>query len=473
MGENQHYALWWIRGDLRLRDNRVLVDAHRAAPGRILPIYVWSDRAFGRTPRGFPKTGPFRAQFQIDAVKNLEEALAEFGVRLLQYRGATERALEAAAEQLRRAVHGTPDPLGSLAVFYQREVFPEEQSEATAVENALRRWGERHGVPVEYHPVDQQALYLPEDLPMPDTDIPWVYTHFRTAVEKRGTVRAPQSVPTLQPTVSTIAHLAATEPFNYRPATAVLTGTAVPARDPRSVAPDRGGESAAWDRVREYIWEGDHLRRYKETRNGLIGSDYSSKFSPYLAHGCLSPRDVVAEVRRYETERVRNRSTYWMVFELLWRDYYLYLARTVGAGLYRLTGPQDRELPWRKDGEAFERWRLGTTGEPFVDANMRELLVTGFMSNRGRQVVASYLARDLTVPWTWGAEWFESQLVDYDPGSNWGNWSYTAGVGTDPRKDRYFNPHTQAERYDPNAEYRRLWLSAPGPFPGYVGRTRS
>jgi deoxyribodipyrimidine photo-lyase len=473
MGENQHYALWWIRGDLRLRDNRVVADAHRAAPGRILPVYVWSDRAFGRTPRGFPKTGPFRAQFLIDAVEDLEGSLARFRVPLLQYRGPVDQAMETVAEELRRAVHGTLEALGSLMVFYQREAFPEEQREVAAVENALRRWGEHQGISVAYHPVDQQALHLPKDLPMPDTDIPWVYTHFRTAVEKRGSVRPPQPVPTLQPTVPVIAQLAATARFHYRPTPADLTGTAPPARDPRSVAPHRGGESAAWDRVREYIWDGDYLRRYKETRNGLIGANYSSKFSPYLAHGCLSPRDVAAEVRHYESERVRNRSTYWMIFELLWRDYYLYLARTVGASLYRLTGPQERELEWREDTEAFERWRQGTTGEPFVDANMRELLTTGFMSNRGRQVVASYLAHDLAVPWTWGAEWFESQLVDYDPGSNWGNWAYNAGVGTDPREDRYFNPSTQAERYDPRAEYRRLWLSAPGPFPGSVGKTGS
>jgi len=105
----------------------------------------------------------------------------------------------------------------------------------------------------------------------------------------------------------------------------------------------------------------------------------------------------------------------------------------------------------------FDLWAIGKTGVPFVDANMRELTATGWMSNRGRQNVASFLVRDLKVNWQMGAEYFESQLIDYDTCSNWGNWNYVAGVGSDPREDRYFNILTQAKNYDPLGDYVRLW----------------
>lgn len=108
--------------------------------------------------------------------------------------------------------------------------------------------------------------------------------------------------------------------------------------------------------------------------------------------------------------------------------------------------------------QAFESWLLGKTGQPFIDANMRELAQTGFMSNRGRQNVASYLINDLKVNWQLGAEYFESVLIDYDVTSNWVNWLYIAGLGNDPREDRYFNPISQSKRYDPDGEYIRLWL---------------
>jgi deoxyribodipyrimidine photo-lyase len=105
----------------------------------------------------------------------------------------------------------------------------------------------------------------------------------------------------------------------------------------------------------------------------------------------------------------------------------------------------------------FDLWAEGKTGVPFVDAHMRELNTTGFMSNRGRQNVASFLVKDLKVNWLLGAEYFESLLIDYDPASNYGNWNYVAGVGSDAREDRYFNQMTQARNYDPHGDFVRLW----------------
>ena len=213
------------------------------------------------------------------------------------------------------------------------------------------------------------------------------------------------------------------------------------------------------------MWEGDRLRAYKETRNGLLGMDFASKLSPWLSAGCISPRSIAAEVARYEAERVANDSTYWLLFELLWRDYMRFYALRHGARLFFPWGPRGpppqeaaAPYPWSPSPPRERAWALGATGYPFVDANMRELLATGFMSNRGRQNVASFFAKDLRLDWRRGAEWFESALVDHDPASNWGNWTYVAGVGADPREDRYFLIPKQAKQYDAEGAFMRHWL---------------
>ena len=122
-----------------------------------------------------------------------------------------------------------------------------------------------------------------------------------------------------------------------------------------------------------------------------------------------------------------NQSTYWVIFELLWRDYFRFVCYKYGDSVFHETGIMNKRLPWSQDKVKFEAWREGRTGVPFVDANMRELARTGWMSNRGRQNVASFLVKDLGLDWRLGAEWFESQLLDHDVCSNYGNWNYAAG----------------------------------------------
>jgi deoxyribodipyrimidine photo-lyase len=230
--------------------------------------------------------------------------------------------------------------------------------------------------------------------------------------------------------------------------------------DVRSALPFQGGEPAGQARLHDYVWKSDQLRIYKETRNGLIGTDYSSKFSAWLAAGCISPRQVFHEVRRYESERIANDSTYWMIFELLWRDYFRLVMEKFGTALFSLDGIARRRTPrsWGRNSADFQAWASGNTGNRFIDANMRELLLTGFMSNRGRQNVASYFVHELALDWRLGAQYFEEALVDYDVYSNWGNWAYLAGVGNDPRENRRFNITRQADVYDPAGSYQKLWL---------------
>ncbi len=189
----------------------------------------------------------------------------------------------------------------------------------------------------------------------------------------------------------------------------------------------------------------------------MLAKDDSSKLSVGLGSGCVSARTIYEEVKKFEDLHGANESTEWFIFELLWRDYFKLLALKIGDKLFSRAGISQQEKLWTADANAFAAWCNGETGADFIDANMIELKETGWMSNRGRQNVASYLAKTLQIDWTIGAQYFENTLIDFDTESNWGNWLYVAGVGTDPR-DRVFNYKRQAEMYDPDFAYRRTWL---------------
>jgi deoxyribodipyrimidine photo-lyase len=217
-----------------------------------------------------------------------------------------------------------------------------------------------------------------------------------------------------------------------------------------------GGESNAQAHLKQYLAR-RLLDSYKETRNQLIGKDYSSKFSPWLALGCISARTITAELVAYEKCYGANDGTYWLWFELMWRDYFRFLHFKYGRRLYQGKGLSETPVT-HSDPEKLEQWRSGNTGKPLVDAGMRELLMSGYLSNRMRQIVASYWIYDLQGDWRLGASWFESQLIDYDVYSNQGNWLYIAGRGTDPRGGRPFNVAKQTQDHDPRGEYQSLWL---------------
>lgn len=449
----------WFRNDLRVSDHPALAAAAETPPDgdTLLPVFIFPARLFSTTSFGFARVGPHRAQFLLETLEDLRRALQDRGSDLLVFRGEPGRILPALARGY-----------GATEIHFQDEAGTEEAAEVAALEataagtadSAAPRAGGPH---LRRH--YGQTLYHPEDLPFAVDDMPLVYTDFRKAVEKRAELRrtyeTPEALPPLPaPRGEIEARLGELpEVTPGLPGVEELSGSPAPEPDPRAAIRFHGGESAARERLNAYFWERDRLRRYKYTRNGLLGADYSSKFSPWLANGSLSPRSIVEEVRRYEAQRVKNSSTYWLVFELIWRDYFAFLLRKFGPAMFRFEGPMDRHYPWTNNAERFAAWQEGRTGQDFVDANMREIAATGYMSNRGRQNVASYLARDMKVNWLMGAEYFESQLLDYDPGSNYGNWTYTVGVGTDPRRDRSFNPETQAEKYDADARYREHWLA--------------
>jgi deoxyribodipyrimidine photo-lyase len=431
-------TLVWFRNDLRTHDHEALYKAAQQNP-HVVPVYVYDPRQFKMLDLGFRKTGVFRAKFLIESVDDLQKSLQKIGSNLIIRIGKPEEIIPQLAHNL-----------GVSAVYTSEEVTYEETQIDRKVEEQLNTLGLKMSF------FWMATLFHYDDLPIDNIQkLPDVFTEFRKKSERFAKVRNSFGVPALK----SFPELEA----NIRPNVTLedlgFDHTEAPTHDSRAVLPFVGGETEALKRLTDYFWNKDLLKNYKETRNEMLGADYSSKFSVWLANGCLSPRRIYEEVKRYEHQRTSNDSTYWLVFELIWRDYFRFVSLKFGNSLFFASGiKNDQRIDWKHHQPTFERWVNGQTGIPLIDANMQELLLTGFMSNRGRQNVASFLTKDLLIDWTWGAAWFESQLIDYDVCSNYGNWNYVAGVGNDPRENRYFNIYTQATRYDQHGHYVKHWL---------------
>ena len=424
----------WFRNDLRIRDNECLFKAIKNVDF-VIPIYCFDPRQFQQTTHyQFNKTGYFRTKFILESVKDLRFSLRDLGGDLIVRTGHPEAIIFSLAKYYKID-----------AIYLQEEICDEE----IEIEDALSRNLETIEVPIEYF--WGSTLYNYDDLPMEVNVLPDVFTTFRKEVEKKSQVRD---------TFATPEHIKLPDNIEVGklPTLAELGFDNVSVNNEKGVLSFKGGETAALQRLKHYFWETDALQVYKETRNGLLGADYSSKFSPWLALGCISPRTIYEEVQHYEQKRIKNKSTYWLIFELIWRDYFYFVCSKYGNDVFKKGGIRKETLKLKNDLQLFQKWATGETGIPFIDANMKELNATGFMSNRGRQNVASFLVKDLKLDWRMGAEYFESLLIDYDPCSNYGNWNYVAGIGNDPREERYFNVLTQARRYDPDGDYVKHWL---------------
>ena len=434
-------VLFWFRNDLRLHDQPALAHAMALAARQgaaLLPVFCHAPPATTRW--GFARVGPHRLAFDTSTLACLSAQLAARGSHLLECAGMAQAVLPALAKALGAE--------GDCSIVSEAIAAPEEEAEVAAL-RAL-------GLPV--HTVWQSSLLHPDDLPFAAADLAPVFTTFRNAVERakvqpRAPLPAPAVLPALPPEQLWTAFQC--------PPTAAQTPAA--RHDPRSSFPHAtadfaGGERAALAHLVQYLAR-KLPHSYKLTRNGLTGVDYSSKFSPWLATGALSARQVVAQLRQFEAEHGANDGSYWLWFELLWRDYFRLLHLQHGAALYRARGLSDQPLA-AHNAQGFKRWCQGQTGEPLVDAALRELAATGYLSNRLRQVVASFLVYDLHGDWRAGAAWFEHCLLDYDVYSNQSNWLYIAGRGTDPRGGRRFNPQKQAQDHDADGSYRHLWATA-------------
>jgi deoxyribodipyrimidine photo-lyase len=433
-------AIYWFRNDLRLHDNPALWQAFTQADA-LLPVYCLGSASAihnGDTRWGQMQPSAHRQRVLIDTLIDLDANLRALGSGLTVFAGAPADILP----KLGRA-------LGTQQVHCEQIAATHEEGELAAVQangcEVTNSW--------------QSSLVDLGDLPFALDNLPPIYTDFRLALTQSGfRPKAPAAAPASLPPLPRTAHGYASMNLLRQRADLGLASA-----DHRSSLPYlqpefAGGESAALAHLTRYFTSGLPAQ-YKATRNQLTGTDFSSKCSAWLASGALSVRQLAAEISQYEARVGANEGTEWLMRELLWRDYFRFLHLQHGAHMFRYRGLRDKGPALHHDPGRFTRWCVGRTGEPLVDAAMHELLATGYLSNRLRQVVASFLIDAMGGDWRAGAAWFEAQLIDYDVYNNQGNWLYIAGLGSDPRGGRHFNVEKQAQTYDPDQHYQRLWAT--------------
>ncbi|MEA2120448.1 DASH family cryptochrome [Halovibrio sp. HP20-50] len=423
---NSTVDIVWLQDDLRIADNPLL--HFSSTPSYMLCLYVLDTQWFAPLIEGetAPRIGPARLRFLWQSLMELRGELLKRGSDLLVRIGnpsdvVIELATSLKARQVRVAEHAGVEEAGHIQAVAE-------------------------GLPshTKLHCLESGRLFDRQALPFESEALPESFSAFRRCVEKQCTIPPSRPAPvTLPPWPDA--------PRGFPPLKSVCEHSAAWQPDTRQGYAYMGGESAAHARLHDYLWQQNGAETYKKTRNGLLGANFSTRVSPWLARGCLSACQVNDAVKAWEAEHGSNESSYWITFELLWREYFIHAAQLEGANMFGA-----RQVP--RPNAAFNAWRNAETGLPFVDAAMLELSQTGWISNRARQNVASFLVKDLQVDWRLGALWFEHCLIDYDVASNWGNWRYIAGVGRDPRQDRYFNVLKQAGHYDPKGLYVAHWL---------------
>jgi len=419
----------WFRNNLRTLDNTSLFKAihhHEKA----IAVYFFDPKYFEIDTFGFKKTEKFRAKFLIETITDLKRNLADLNITLLTYFKNPEDKLPKICEEF-----------SVETIYTQKEWTDEELQTNHLLKKALPN--------VKFIEDFDQFLYHPNVVSNDYSKIPDVFTNFRKGVEKKVRIEAEISVSKVNETnlIDNNTKIPTLEDLGFEDFST----------NRNTAFPFKGGETEALKRVNYYLFETKKVSVYKNTRNGLVAIDYSTKFSPWLANGSLSAKTIYWRIKQYEKEFGSNESTYWVIFELIWRDYFKFISLKYGSKIFQIEGILDVKYNWNNNSKAISQWIQGKTKDNFVNANMIELKETGWMSNRGRQNVASYFAKELLLDWRIGAAYFESILLDYDVHSNYGNWMYVSGVGNDPR-DRKFNTQFQAQNYDGNYKFRNLWL---------------
>jgi len=389
-------GLVWFTNNLRVYENPALKYAIEDND-RVIGVYFFDPSHFAETKFGFRKTGCYRAKFLIESISQLKKNLERINIILLVYLGKPEDQIPFLVKEFQ-----------INAVFFQKEWTSEEDA-------VIRNVKKSTSPTLSFKGFYSQLLFHPDDIPFGKNSIPYVFTDFRKKCEKYCDIKPLEELHTKLPSENNIENT-----------------TSIPSLrelgfndfeiDKRTAFPFLGGEDSAQSRLEDYFFESKSLANYKKTRNGLLGAYYSSKLSAWLANGSISPKYIYWKVKEFEEKYTKNESTYWLIFELIWRDFFKYTSMKYGNDFFKIGGILKKDYSWHNNQKWIGQWINGETKEPFVNANMLELKNTGWMSNRGRQNVASYFAKELHLDWRIGAAYFESLLIDYDVHSNYGNW---------------------------------------------------
>lgn len=422
----------WFRRDLRLHDNPGLLYALRHAQGRVVPLFVIDDAILRA-----PDTGPARVAFMLDSLRALDQALRARGSRLVVRRGPAVAALTAIA---REAV--------ATAVTWNRDYTPYATRRDQRARAALA------GIGVASHDFKDAVILELDEVRTGQGGTYTVFTPYRRTW--RAVVDQRLSQILAEPALTSFA-----------PVPEQLASDEIPSPSALGLSIDQelppGGEAsglAALDRF--IVHSGQHgIAEYASGRDQLAAPG-TSRLSAYLRMGCLAPIAALRAALRAlgdPDDSARGVSVETWISELAWRDFYYQIMAAFPHVLRSAFRPQYDAIAWENSPAWFEAWCQGRTGFPVVDAAMRQLRAEGWMHNRARMIVASFLTKDLLIDWRWGERFFMQQLVDGDHASNNGGWQWAAGTGTDAQPYfRIFNPTSQGQKFDPHGDYVRRYV---------------
>jgi deoxyribodipyrimidine photo-lyase len=410
-------GLFWFTNDLRVHDNPALARAARDVD-TLICVFCFDQQWLTPNRFGSIGLGKHRQRFLEESLQALHIELLKLNQSLIIVRGHSDGTIDSIIEDYKID-----------RVYCSRNAGFNEQ----------KIWAQVSGKhnDVLFTETDSHTLFDLDSLPFEVNDLPESFTKFRKIAEQFNTEKP----------ITKLSHL---------PPSPVKCKASKENENTQIAHNFRGGEAHGFRHLERYF-SGDLPAHYKEVRNAIDGWNNSCKFSPWLANGSLSAREILHWLNDYETNKVKNDSTYWIYFELLWREYFQWLAHKLGSKLFRLSGISKLSPLTSYYPERFQKWVAGNTPYPLVNACMKELAATGFLSNRGRQIVASCFVNELAMDWRYGAAYFEQVLVDYDVAVNWGNWQYLAGVGADTRDKRHFNLEKQTNIFDAKGFYRTKW----------------
>lgn len=417
-------AIVWFRRDLRLADNRALAHA-LAHAGRVVPVYIHAPEDDGDWPPGAASRW-----WLHHSLASLGADIARRGGRLVIRRGPSLEALRALIAET-----------GAHLVCYNRLYEPARLAADRAIEEALAPEG------VEVRAFGGHLLAEPWTVKTRSGSPYRVYSAFAQALRSRLEVPAPLAAPRALSSAPALASIPL-EALGLKPKIPWDLGLA---------AAWQPGEPAAQEKLASLA---RRLPRYAAARD-LPAEDATTRLSPHLHFGEISPAQLWQEIRRLRTAATEHaaRGAETLERELLWREFAHHVLDHYPHTPQAPLDPRFAGFAWRSDASLLEAWQRGKTGVPIVDAGMRELWRTGFMHNRVRMIVASFLAKHLRLDWRCGARWFWDTLVDADLANNTLNWQWVAGCGADAAPYfRIFNPVLQSRKFDPQGTYLRRWL---------------
>jgi len=402
-------AIWWLRRDLRLTDNPTLQAALEAAP--VIPV-------FNLDPNPLSRSAPRRQAFLFNGLRALDVELRQRGSYLVVRRGEPR-------EVLRSLLNETD----AFTIIAEEDYTPYSKKRDRAIAREL---------PLQL--VLGQTVQHPEFVKKTDGKPYTVYTPY----SKKWKSMLPE----------TLNIKSAPE---YIPTPKGIHSEPIPDAPESNLFP--AGEAEALRRLDEFT--ASRMYQYADNRNRM-DLDGTSALSPYIRFGMIGLRQAVHKaveaIRQARSEEDKRGAEVWLN-ELIWREFYIQILYYFPHVSKRAFNPSLTDIPWDTDMSAFEAWTHGKTGYPIMDAAMRQLRETGWMHNRARMIVASFLVKDLLINWQWGERWFMENLIDGDPAANNGGWQWTAGTGTDAAPYfRIFNPILQSKKFDPNGDYIRKWV---------------